>query len=56
MRLILPIMAAIIAIGLLGYFHYEACVEQNSANRIGAFLTQSRACQLPGLIYDQIEV
>lgn len=54
MRLIIPILAALIAIGLLGYFHYEACVDPASAKRLSSFLTQSRACQLPGLIYDQI--
>ena len=50
LRKLIPIVAAIFVIALLGYVHYQTCVQPESAKKI-FFLSQSRACQLPGLIY-----
>jgi hypothetical protein len=55
MRKLIPVLAAIIAIAVLGYFHYEACLHPKSAHPMNIFLAQSRACQIPGLIYEQID-
>ncbi len=53
MKNLIAILAALIVITLLGYFHYDACVQPKTAKRI-FFLSQTRACQLPGLVYDWI--
>lgn len=50
LRKLIPIVAAIAVIALLGYLHYEACAEPKSARKL-FFLSQSRTCQIPGLIY-----
>lgn len=50
LRKAIPILAAIIVIAFLGYFHYESCVSPQSAKQV-FFLSQSKTCQLPGLVY-----
>jgi hypothetical protein len=55
MRRIIVVLAAIATIALLGFFHYDSCIVPGSSKDINLFLTQSRTCQLPGLIYELIE-
>ena len=54
LRKLIPIAAAVIVIALLGYLHYQACAQPSSSKPI-FFLSQSRTCQIPGLIYDLID-
>lgn len=54
LRKLIPIVAAIFVIALFGYVHYQTCAQPESAKKI-FFLSQSRACQLPGLIYELID-
>lgn len=55
MRKIIVILAAIATIALLGFFHYESCAIDAKSRDINMFLSQTRACQLPGLIYELID-
>jgi len=55
MRRVIVVLAAIATIALLGFFHYESCAIPGASRDIGLFLSRSRTCQLPGLIYDLIE-
>lgn len=54
MRNFIPIILAIVAIALLGYVHYESCITPKTAKHV-FFLSQTRTCQLPGLIYEYIK-
>lgn len=53
MKNLIPILAAVLAITLLGYFHYEACLQPQTSRAV-FFLSQTRTCQLPGLVYQLI--
>ena len=55
MRRIIVIIAAIATIALLGYLHYESCALDPKSQSINHFLSQTRTCQLPGLIYELID-
>ncbi len=55
MRRIIVVLAAIATIGLLGFFHYESCTIDAKSRDINLFLSQTRSCQLPGLIYELID-